>query len=80
MFDSIFIQAGKVKASLLLVDRTLDMASACGHHTETLVDRIVRSLPKLEGHANDVRVNMAPLCSVPRYSKRFLTCKRGCRK
>ena len=65
------LQAGKIKASLLLVDRTLDMTSACGHHTETLVDRIIRSLPKLEGHANDVRVNMAPLCSVPRYSKTF---------
>ena len=66
MFGTVSLKAGKYKASLLLVDRTLDMASVCGHHTETLMDRIIRSLPKLEGHENDVKVNMAPLCSVPR--------------
>ena len=62
-----YFQTARHKASLLLVDRTLDLASSCGHHIETLLDRVVQSLPRLPSHSADVEVNMAPLCSIPRY-------------
>ncbi len=66
MFNMYF-QTARHKASFLLVDRTLDLASSCGHHIETLLDRVVQSLPRLPSHSADVQVNMAPLCSIPRY-------------
>lgn len=54
------------KASIIFVDRTLDLASSCTHQTETLLDRIVNVLPRLPGHNNDVLVDMSSLCQVHR--------------
>jgi len=53
------------RASLLLIDRTLDLSSAVGHHSETLLDHILKLLPRLPGHCSDVSVDMSPLSSIP---------------
>ncbi|PNF41887.1 Sec1 family domain-containing protein 2 [Cryptotermes secundus] len=48
--------------SLILIDRTLDLASVTTHDTESLLDRILAVLPRLPGHSSDVAVNMSPVC------------------
>lgn len=49
--------------SLILIDRTLDLASVTSHNSDSLLDRILAVLPRLPGHSNDVAVNMSPICS-----------------
>ncbi|XP_077986469.1 sec1 family domain-containing protein 2-like [Glandiceps talaboti] len=51
------------KASIVLIDRTLDLVGSTGHHGETLADKVISLLPRLPGHSSDVSVNMADLCS-----------------
>ncbi|KAH3796873.1 sec1 family domain-containing protein 2-like [Dreissena polymorpha] len=51
------------RVSLVLVDRTLDLASVTSHNTDSLLDRIQQLLPRLPGHVTDVKVNMTPLCN-----------------
>jgi len=58
-----FFQTAEQKASLLLIDRTLDMSSAIGHHADSLLDRILRVLPALPSHNVDISVDMSPLCN-----------------
>ncbi|XP_021922683.1 sec1 family domain-containing protein 2-like isoform X3 [Zootermopsis nevadensis] len=48
--------------SLILIDRTLDLASVTSHNTDSLLDRILAVLPRLPGHTNDVAVKMSPIC------------------
>lgn len=52
------------KASVIFVDRTLDLIGAVGHHGDNLAEKIISVLPKLPGHMNDVMVNMAELTSL----------------
>lgn len=54
------------KASLVLVDRSLDLASTTSYNTESLLDRIQQLLPRLPGHVTDVTVDMSHLCKVDR--------------
>ncbi|WAR31681.1 SCFD2-like protein [Mya arenaria] len=54
------------RASILFVDRSLDLAAVTSHTSESLMDRIQMMLPRLPGHVTDVKVNMAPLCHVDR--------------
>ncbi|XP_061849953.1 sec1 family domain-containing protein 2 [Colius striatus] len=49
------------KASVVFVDRTLDLAGAVGHHGDNLAEKILSVLPKLPGHKTDVMVNMVEL-------------------
>ncbi|XP_014676542.1 PREDICTED: sec1 family domain-containing protein 2-like [Priapulus caudatus] len=49
------------RASILFVDRTLDLAGCAGHHGDTMLDRILQMLPRLPGHDNDVMVDMLPM-------------------
>lgn len=56
-----------MKASLLLVDRTLDVASVVGHGPDSLLDKIISLLPRLPGHGNDVAVDMTPFSNVLRF-------------
>jgi hypothetical protein len=49
------------RATLILVDRTLDMAGPASHSFGNLLDRVRAALPPLPGHANDVAVEMADL-------------------
>ncbi|XP_063166642.1 sec1 family domain-containing protein 2 [Candoia aspera] len=52
------------KASVIFVDRTLDLTGAVGHHGDNLAEKILSILPKLRGHTNDVMVNMVELTSL----------------
>ncbi|XP_052054676.1 sec1 family domain-containing protein 2 isoform X1 [Apodemus sylvaticus] len=52
------------RASLVFVDRTLDLTGAVGHHGDNLVEKIISALPQLPGHTNDVMVNMIELTAV----------------
>ena len=58
-------QMASNKASLILVDRTLDVTSAAGHNADSLLDRILRTLPRLSAgrHHVDVAVDMSSLSS-----------------
>ncbi|NWS48402.1 SCFD2 protein, partial [Probosciger aterrimus] len=52
------------KASIVFVDRTLDLAGAVGHHGDNLAEKILSVLPKLPGHKTDVMVNMVELTAL----------------
>ncbi|XP_040451549.1 sec1 family domain-containing protein 2 [Falco naumanni] len=52
------------KASIVFVDRTLDLAGAVGHHGDNLAEKILSVLPKLPGHTTDVMVNMVELTAL----------------
>uniref|UniRef100_A0A8B9MZN2 Sec1 family domain-containing protein 2 n=1 Tax=Accipiter nisus TaxID=211598 RepID=A0A8B9MZN2_9AVES len=52
------------KASVVFVDRTLDLAGAVGHHGDNLAEKILSVLPKLPGHRTDVMVNMVELTAL----------------
>ena len=56
-----------ISASLVLIDRTLDLVS-CRLLDDSLklLDKITSCLPNLPGHNNDVLVDMTPFCSVDR--------------
>ncbi|XP_068744966.1 sec1 family domain-containing protein 2-like [Montipora capricornis] len=51
------------RASLILIDRTLDLVGPSGHSFDTLADKIIQLLPRLAQHNSDVAVDMSPLCS-----------------
>jgi len=51
------------KISIMLVDRTLDLATATSFTSETLLDSILMTLHRLPGHTNDVCVDVSPLCT-----------------
>ena len=48
--------------SLILIDRSLDLCTACTYNTESVLGRILCTLPHLNHQNNDVAVNMSPLC------------------
>ncbi|XP_075400460.1 sec1 family domain-containing protein 2 [Tenrec ecaudatus] len=52
------------RASVVFVDRTLDLTGAVGHHGDNLVEKIMSVLPQLPGHTNDVMVNMVDLTAL----------------
>ncbi|KAM6206478.1 sec1 family domain-containing protein 2 isoform 1-T2 [Sarcoramphus papa] len=52
------------KASVVFLDRTLDLAGAVGHHGDNLAEKILSVLPKLPGHKTDVMVNMVELTAL----------------
>lgn len=52
------------RASVVFVDRTLDLTGAVGHHGDNLVEKIISALPPLPGHTNDVMVNMVELTAL----------------
>ncbi|CAL1535071.1 unnamed protein product [Lymnaea stagnalis] len=54
------------RASLVLIDRTLDTASAVTHQMDSLMDKIINTLPPLPGHSSDRLVDMQALCHVIR--------------
>ncbi|XP_011704064.1 PREDICTED: sec1 family domain-containing protein 2-like isoform X2 [Wasmannia auropunctata] len=47
--------------SLIFVDRTLDLCTSTSNNTESLLARILCTLPHLPHHCNDVAINMSPL-------------------
>ncbi|KAB5539696.1 hypothetical protein PHYPO_G00091980 [Pangasianodon hypophthalmus] len=54
------------KASVLFIDRTLDLTGAVGHHGDSLVEKILSVLPPLPGHVTDVQVDMLELTHLQR--------------
>uniref|UniRef100_A0A7M4ET00 Sec1 family domain containing 2 n=1 Tax=Crocodylus porosus TaxID=8502 RepID=A0A7M4ET00_CROPO len=52
------------RASVIFIDRTLDLTGAVGHHGDNLAEKVLSMLPKLPGHANDVMVNMVELTAL----------------
>ncbi|XP_021118007.1 sec1 family domain-containing protein 2 isoform X4 [Heterocephalus glaber] len=52
------------RASVVFVDRTLDLTGAVGHHGDNLAEKIISVLPQLPGHTNDVMVNMEELTAL----------------
>ncbi|XP_067662541.1 sec1 family domain-containing protein 2-like [Haliotis asinina] len=60
------------RASVVLIDRTLDLASPAGHQLDTLLDKITSVLPSLPRHNADVMVDMTPLCSIVKDAKNVI--------
>ncbi|TRY76041.1 hypothetical protein DNTS_031950 [Danionella cerebrum] len=52
------------KASIVFIDRTLDLTGAVGHHGDNLVEKILSVLPQLPGHVTDVQVDMRQLTNL----------------
>ncbi|KAH0951848.1 hypothetical protein HN011_000429 [Eciton burchellii] len=53
--------AGTKGVSLIFIDRTLDLCTPTSNNTESLLARILCTLPHLSHHCNDVAINMSPL-------------------
>lgn len=66
------------RASVVFVDRTLDLTGAVGHHGDNLVEKIISVLPQLPGHTNDVMVNMAELTAVQAMEENQNVIAPGC--
>nr|XP_054770138.1 sec1 family domain-containing protein 2-like [Lytechinus pictus] len=56
-------KAANSRASILFIDRTLDMVAPTTHGRDSFADRIMSALTPLEGHSCDVAVDMSALCS-----------------
>lgn len=52
------------KASIIFVDRTMDLTGAVGHHGDNLVEKILTVLKPLPGHVTDMQVDMLELTSL----------------
>ncbi|XP_051930034.1 sec1 family domain-containing protein 2 isoform X2 [Hippocampus zosterae] len=52
------------KASIIFVDRTMDLTGAVGHHGDSLAEKILTVLKPLPGHVTDVHVDMRELTDV----------------
>lgn len=55
------IGAKKKGVSLIFVDRALDLCTPTSNNTESLLARILCTLPHLSHHCNDVAINMSSL-------------------
>ncbi|KAF5900539.1 sec1 family domain-containing protein 2, partial [Clarias magur] len=66
------------KASLVFIDRTLDLTGAVGHHGDNLVEKILSVLPSLSGHVTDVQVDMLELTSLQRMPEAQGVLAPGC--
>ncbi|XP_059052148.1 sec1 family domain-containing protein 2-like [Achroia grisella] len=49
-------------ASLIIVDRTLDLCGVTSHSMESVLDTVMAVLPRFPGHSNEVAVDMSILC------------------
>ncbi|CAL9695759.1 unnamed protein product [Knipowitschia caucasica] len=54
------------KASVIFIDRTMDLTGAVGHHGDNLVEKILTVLKPLPGHVTDVHVDMLELTTLQR--------------
>ncbi|XP_068961328.1 sec1 family domain-containing protein 2 isoform X1 [Petaurus breviceps papuanus] len=66
------------RASVVFVDRTLDLTGAVGHHGDNLVEKMISFLPKLPGHTNDVMVNMVELTALQTEEENYTMVAPGC--
>ncbi|KAM3965112.1 sec1 family domain-containing protein 2 [Aphomia sociella] len=49
-------------ASLIIIDRTLDLCGVTSHSMESVLDTVMSVLPRFPGHSTEVAVDMSPLC------------------
>ncbi|XP_048220280.1 sec1 family domain-containing protein 2 [Perognathus longimembris pacificus] len=66
------------RASVVFVDRTLDLTGAVGHHGDNLVEKIISVLPQLPGHTHDVMVNMVELTALQAEDDNYNVVAPGC--
>ncbi|XP_014896116.1 sec1 family domain-containing protein 2 [Poecilia latipinna] len=66
------------KASIIFIDRTMDLTGAVGHHGDNLAEKILTVLDPLPGHVTDVQVDMLELTSVQRTPHSQNTVAPGC--
>lgn len=66
------------KASIIFVDRTMDLTGAVGHHGDNLVEKILTVLTPLPGHVTDVQVDMLELTSLQRTPHSQTNLAPGC--
>ncbi|XP_022607173.1 sec1 family domain-containing protein 2 [Seriola dumerili] len=66
------------KASIIFVDRTMDLTGAVGHHGDNLAEKILTVLKPLPGHVTDVQVDMLELTSLQRTPHSQNTLAPGC--
>ncbi|XP_056132794.1 sec1 family domain-containing protein 2 [Lampris incognitus] len=66
------------KASIIFVDRTMDLTGAVGHHGDNLVEKILTFLKPLPGHVTDVQVDMLELTSLQHNPNSHTTLAPGC--
>ncbi|XP_078403962.1 sec1 family domain-containing protein 2 [Cetorhinus maximus] len=52
------------KASIVFIDRTLDLSGSVAHHGDNLVEKILSILPRFPGLTNDVKINMVDLTAI----------------
>ncbi|XP_034003480.1 sec1 family domain-containing protein 2 [Trematomus bernacchii] len=71
-------KAAPNKASIIFVDRTMDITGAVGHHGDNLVEKIMSVLKPLPGHVTDVQVDMLELTSLQRTPHSQTTLAPGC--
>ncbi|XP_068599808.1 sec1 family domain-containing protein 2 [Brachionichthys hirsutus] len=66
------------KASIIFIDRTMDLTGAVGHHGDNLVEKIRMVLEPLPGHVTDAQVDVLELTSLQRTSHSGTTVAPGC--
>uniref|UniRef100_A0A673WWA6 Sec1 family domain containing 2 n=1 Tax=Salmo trutta TaxID=8032 RepID=A0A673WWA6_SALTR len=66
------------KASIVFIDRTLDLTGAAGHHGDSLVEKILTVLQPLPGHTTDVQVDMLELTNLQHIPDSQPTLAPGC--
>ena len=66
------------KASILLLDRSLDLARPSKCSFKTILDKIKSTLPEFPGHKNDVQIEMGPLFDMESNSAENETFCGGC--
>uniref|UniRef100_UPI0037E9C438 sec1 family domain-containing protein 2 n=1 Tax=Semicossyphus pulcher TaxID=241346 RepID=UPI0037E9C438 len=66
------------KASIIFVDRTMDLTGAVGHSGDNLVEKILTVLEPLPGHVTDVQVDMLELTGLQRTPHSQNTVAPGC--
>ena len=66
------------KASVILIDRTLDLSTPSKTSFKTILDKIKAMLPEFPGHRNDVQIEMGPLFGMKSDSAETETFCGGC--
>ncbi|KAK7889614.1 hypothetical protein WMY93_025174 [Mugilogobius chulae] len=59
-------KSAQKKASIIFIDRTMDLTGAVGRHGDSLVEKILTVLKPLPGHVTDVQVDMLELTTLQR--------------
>ncbi|KAI1888709.1 hypothetical protein AGOR_G00171520 [Albula goreensis] len=71
-------KAAPNRATIVFIDRTLDLTGAAGHHGDSLVEKILSVLPALPGHKSDVQVDMLELTDMHSCPEAHAALAPGC--